>query len=168
MKRTLIPSSRSDRFNVLFGIIFASIAVMALLDDAIIFALIEAVCAAALFTVAYVFQDQEDSSQVGEYSRMIEGVSKMGTTLTELRTFLEREIERVSETQRILEQLNQEKQQLEPVVRTQRQVVEAILSAHSKKTRLSKWKDWVIAFCLGVLASLLATYLFNLFPLAKQ
>ena len=99
---------------------------------------------------------------------MIKSLTKMGATLTELRTFLEGEQERISETQRTLEELSREKEQIEPVISTQRKVMEAILSAHSKRTRLSKWKDWILAFCLGVLSSLLAAYLFNLLPIAKQ
>ena len=171
MKRRLIPRSRRDRRLLLIGLVAALFAILFSLDSKTpnlrVIALFEAVCAAIMLVVVYVFQDQEDSSQV-RYSRMIEDIIKMGTTLTELMTFLKGEQKRIMETQRVLEELSREKEQIEPVVSTQRKVIEGILSAYSKGTRLSKWKDWTLAFCLGVLSSLVATYLFNLLRTTKQ
>ena len=171
MKRRLIPRSRRDRRVLLIGLVAAFVAILFSLDSGTpslrAAALFEAVCAAILLVSVYVFQDLEDSSQV-RYSRMIEDITKMGTTLTELMTFLKGEQKRILKTQRTLEELSREKEQIEPVVSTQRKVIEGILSAYSKRTRFSKWKDWTLAFCLGVLSSLAATYLFNLLLTTKQ
>jgi hypothetical protein len=130
--------------------------------DAIWFAGYFAFTATYNFVLVYAFPDKEEDAAPNEYSRMIDQLSRMGSQLTELSAFLEREGERVTDTENTIKRLRDEKSQLEPIVTTERETVDAILAAYSVRIRSSVWKDRIFGFTLGVLASLIATTIFEL------
>ena len=55
-----------------------------------------------------------------------------------------------------------EKAEREPIVSSQRETVEAILAAHSKRAVSKAWKERIIGFMLGMLASILAGVVYRL------
>jgi low affinity Fe/Cu permease len=112
---------------------------------------------------AYFFQNLEDDDGNRDYLHMIDKLTRMGSTLSELKGFLQEKQAKISQIQATIVQLNKEKRQLEPVVKTQREVVEAILCAHSRKTRSDVWKDRLFGFSVGIASSLVASFLFQLF-----
>jgi hypothetical protein len=164
MSRQLIPPNVRDRRFAIWGICAGASAVFFLQVDQTVVAVIEGACAIALLTLAYVFQEPKDQCQATDYSGMIKLITETQGSFDKLKQFLEAERQRVSQAQRALEELNEERRELEPVVATHRETVEAILLAHHKKTRGAKWKEWILAFCLGVASSLIAGYLLNLLP----
>ena len=66
-------------------------------------------------------------------------------------------------TESTLNKLQDEKQQLEPIVLSNRETVEAILAAHAARQRSNAWKERVIGFSLGALASMLASIIYGYF-----
>jgi hypothetical protein len=118
--------------------------------------------AIACLIVAYVFQDQVNhGNDANEYSAIIARIGNMGTQLAELNTFLSREKLRVAEAEATVKKLSDEKNKLEPVVLTQRQTVEAILSAHAQSVAKNVWKERSVGFLLGIGASLAASFVYE-------
>ena len=112
--------------------------------------------------LAYGFQDVgKKSADAEEYSKIITEITAIGSKLSTLSEFLERERTRVADTEATVQKLNDEKAQLEPVVLTQRQTVEAILSAHAARAGKSVWKDRALGFVLGSVSSVAASFIYD-------
>lgn len=125
-----------------------------------------AVCGAAamfIYVSLLLFPDEPEGKDSSDYSEMIEKLSRITKSLSDLSVFLEGEKERVAETEDTLDKLRKEKAELEPVVTTQRQTVDAILAVHAARGRTSAWKDRITGFSLGVLSSLIATFIWEVF-----
>ena len=97
------------------------------------------------------------------YSAIIADIGRMGTKLDALSKFLKEERAKIEESESVLRSLRNEKTQLEPVVTAHRETVEAILAAHARTTASRAWKERALGFMSGILTSLLATLLFELF-----
>jgi len=109
------------------------------------------------------FRDKPGAGHSEEYSEMIERLADMGEQLAALGPFLKREQQRIAETENTIKALQDQQSELEPLVATHRETVEAILTAHARQVRTNVWKDRVAGFGLGVLASLFATLIFEYF-----
>jgi septal ring factor EnvC (AmiA/AmiB activator) len=113
------------------------------------------------FVFMYVLQDPPTEPVKDEYSVVIRQITEIGKTLSSLSAFLEKERQRVSNTEGVIKKLEEEKTKLEPIVISQRETVEAILSAHSRRTASHAWKERIIGFFLGALASMLASFIYS-------
>jgi hypothetical protein len=110
----------------------------------------------------YGFPDKSiESSEVDDFSKVIADVSNMSKQLATLGTFLEQQQRRISDSQATLSQLQDEKTKLEPIVLSQKETVEAILSAHAERTAKSALKERLIGFLLGIFASICASVIFE-------
>jgi sensor c-di-GMP phosphodiesterase-like protein len=163
MKRSLIPKSRADRILAVLGCLtVVSAAVVFRYDSGLGISLVGG--AVVLFFGAYVAQDQPiPSATIDEYSSTIKTIGVIGEQLLVLGKFLEKEQARVADTEAIIRKLNEEKTKLEPLVHTQREIVEAILAAHSERTVKHAWKERLFGFALGVVASLIASFVYEYF-----
>jgi hypothetical protein len=164
MKRTLIPKSGVDRFGAVVGLLSATFTFITISNGDYWWSLLFVLGTVVMITIAYVFQDQIAlSSSTGEYSAVIERIEAIGKQLSELSEFLEKERARVADTEATIRQLKDEQTKLEPLVHTQREVVEAILSAHSERTVRYAWKERLVGFVLGMIASLIASLVYGYF-----
>ena len=120
------------------------------------FAVLFGLGAAILFVAAYVFQDRREDGGGSEYAEMIGELDKTREVLETLTAFLERERVRVNQAEQTVNRLNAERAALEPVVTTDRETVNAILSAHTSMVRAHAWKDRLLGFGIGVMSSLVA------------
>jgi len=114
-----------------------------------------------MLVLLYVIQDLPNEGAEDAYIRVIANISAMGKQLSELAEFLKKEQMKVAESEATLKRLQDEQTQLEPVVATQRQTVNAILAANARTMAAKAWKERVLTFMSGVVASLLATMLFE-------
>jgi septal ring factor EnvC (AmiA/AmiB activator) len=164
MKRTLIPRGNADRVAAVLAILTTPLVVYASITYGYPDALILALCVVALLIMAYGYPQQiEDSASANEYSAVIERISTIGKELSDLNRFLEGERTRVADIEATVRKLSDEKSKLEPVVSTQRETVEAILAAHSERTARQAWKERLLGFALGVIASLIASFVYGYF-----
>jgi sensor c-di-GMP phosphodiesterase-like protein len=162
MKRTIIPRSLVDRFLAMVGVLAVLTALLALINHDYWWALGLAFSAIVVFIGAYVFQDQPvTSASANEYSSVIETIGVIGNQLSALSNFLEKEQARVANTEATVKKLQEEKTKLEPLVHTQREIVEAILSAHSERAAKHVWKERLFGFVLGLVASLIASFVYE-------
>lgn len=163
MSRSLVPRTKTDR---LWAITMIAGAIVGIFEFAtnqptsqiVITSLF--VILSALF--AYVFQDQPPKEQgSAEYTKIIARLAKTTDDLTYLQAFLERERIRVTEAEATLSGLRAEKEKLEPLVKTDRQIIEAVLEAHTQRSKRTVWNERLVGFTLGVFASLLASAVYE-------
>ncbi|HXQ38177.1 MAG TPA: hypothetical protein VN843_29500 [Anaerolineales bacterium] len=118
--------------------------------------------AGALWVLTFVAR-VTPSQSVEDYTATLADIENISKKLSSLAEFLTRERKRVEESEATLNRLKNEKTELEPVVSAQRETVNAILTAHAKATASRAWKERALAFLIGVITSLLATLLYELF-----
>jgi len=106
---------------------------------------------------------EQSGDDTEDYTSMIANIEDVGKKLSDLALFLSRERERVEESKATVKRLRSEHTQLEPVVTADRKIVDAILAVHAKAIASRAWKERALAFMMGVVTSLLASALFELF-----
>ena len=149
--------------NVLALLLNTAGAALGALYNEYLITFLGAIGAIAGFAAAYVFQIQPRKGVgSGNYAVVIETVAGVKRQLSELSEFLDRERVRVEETEAIVRNLGQEKARLEPIVATHRETVDAILAANARYAARSAWKERLYGFALGVLASIVASFVFEL------
>ena len=109
---------------------------------------------------AYVAQEPSQD-EFGNYNVAIANMETIGNQLSQLVGFLKEEQRKVAESEATLRRLTDERTQLEPVVLAQRDTVNAILSAHARNTAARAWKERLLGFIMGLIASLLASIVFE-------
>lgn len=117
--------------------------------------------------VALYFLQRAPKDMDDPYAKVIIGIAEISRQLSGFAEFLKQEQIKVAESEATLKRLQDEKTQLEPVVSTYREVVNAILAAHAKTTASNAWKERALGFISGVLTSLLASLIFELFRQSK-
>jgi hypothetical protein len=163
MKRTIIPSSTTDRILVAVSLLSGIIATWLYFinpGDRLTFAGWAA--AVTGLVLAYVLQDRgKPGPNETDYTTVIGTITGIVSELGKLNAFLERERSRVTDTEATLQRLHSEKAELEPVVLTHRETVDAILRAHSDRTAKNVWKERLLGFFFGVVSSLAASFVYD-------
>jgi hypothetical protein len=170
-RRKLYPEAKSARFLFWLAIIFTlggwgSIGVSYLLKALPDWPLIVGYLTVgpAYYLLSLLLQGRLVATTTDQpYTRAITDINRMVKQLAALSEFLEEERTKVIDSQATLLKLQTEKEQLEPVVLTHKETVNAILAAHAKTVTSKAWKERVVGFVSGLLASLLAALVFEFF-----
>ena len=93
--------------------------------------------------------------QLGQLGRTRQG-------LEDLMTFVEDQSKKIRAEQEALAKLSKERSELEPVVRTQREVIEQIMRLQAERTRRERWTGYAFAFLIGVVSSIVASLFVSL------
>ena len=115
----------------------------------------------------YLFQSRPDRAKTSDrgYAEALEMVESIRGQMSRLDHVLERQHGLAQEADRALQQLEEQRKALEPIVQTQRETVESILAAHGRSTSRNAWKERLYGFLSGIAASVIASYAFlNLHP----
>ena len=102
------------------------------------------------FCIYYLFKKEKEDKNINKYALMIDELSSIGVKLRDLKTFLEQEQTKVTETQEVIDRLNKEKQKLEPVVKASREQIKSILDAYEKNSTKNIWLNYILSFILGL------------------
>lgn len=102
------------------------------------------------------------------YQEQLQMLEDVQDGLTALRAYVVSQQRAVQETQDSLQALKSEREELEPVVTAQREVVEAVLNAQAAKDREARWLEYLLAFLVGIASSLAATILWVLIKTRHQ
>jgi hypothetical protein len=97
-----------------------------------------------------------------QFRDQIDELNKVESSLLSFIEFVRIEKEKVIETENTLLKLRNEKDELEPIVNTNRQTVQAILDVHRRQNEVSVKRERLIGFALGVVSSLAASVLWEL------
>ncbi|MEM8639125.1 MAG: hypothetical protein AAGG51_09965 [Cyanobacteria bacterium P01_G01_bin.54] len=96
------------------------------------------------------------------FSKQIDQLNSTEENLKELITFIESQKTQLRRSQDALNSLNEEKEQLEPIVQADRETIEAILDFQARRKRTNVWIERGIGFGLGVLSSIIATSIWTI------
>ena len=93
--------------------------------------------------------------QIQELEKLDEGLGKLSA-------FIQLQKQQLNEKQAVISSLEKKRSELEPIVNSQSEVVEAIFKIQEQRAQQSKWLDLGIGFALGILGSLIASVIFKL------
>lgn len=101
-------------------------------------------------------------------ARRLENLNAISRELSSLKGFVEAQKESLALEQRTLERLKKEKESLEPLVSADREIVEAIFKQQERDQAGRIWFERGLGFALGVLSSLVASIVYDLFKKRKS
>lgn len=106
-----------------------------------------------------IFGHIRNENEPNQLEPEIKKLNEISENLENLKTFIEKQKTSLIENENLIQQLTKEKEELEPIVNTNRDTIESILFLHAKNEKKTKWKNHLFGFFIGVLSSALVTYL---------
>ncbi len=100
------------------------------------------------------------------FSKQIGNLEIMSNNINEFQDFITEQKKNLIAEQSTLNNLKLEKTKLEPLVESDRQVVQAIFLEQEKIQRTKVWNERAFGFFIGVIGSLIASIIYNYFPKA--
>ena len=91
-------------------------------------------------------------------------LNSLSSSLKELDQFLQTQKTKIIEQERLVKDLEDEQRKLEPVVTTNRAVVESFFQVMEDRQQTKVWRERLIGFLFGILASVLGTLILRFFP----
>ena len=161
-RRRLSPSAWSDRFAAASFVFLAFAAAYEYGARGPLAGASMLLSGLGFLFVAYVLQDRPallTSEQ--QHKRVLDELDQIRAQIGSIGEFLHEEQRRVAEARETIEGLRKEQSGLQPVVESNRRTVEAILAAHVSNIRRAAWKERIIGFSLGILASFIASFLYE-------
>lgn len=96
------------------------------------------------------------------YTQQLDSLNNVQGSLNNLILFVEMQKGKLKESEDLVNNLKSEQEKLKPVIDADRKTVDAILELQAQRARTSVWRDRLIGFGLGVLSSILASFLIAL------
>ena len=95
------------------------------------------------------------------YETQVERLEQIQNSVKDLSNFVSQQTKQLDLARDTLQELEQEKKKLEPLVMADRKVAEAILQLQAEKERSAVWFDRAIGFMLGIAGSLIASIIYT-------
>jgi len=114
-----------------------------------------------------VLYNKSDITDNNLIDNQIQTLNSMSKNLKEMLDFIEIQKKNITDEQLLLENIQQQRKELEPLLNTDKQIVEAILTAQNKYEKKNIWIERAIAFFLGIASSMIGTLLYNRFKKNK-
>ena len=99
------------------------------------------------------------------YQTQIEQLNQTETNIKQLLQFVESQKTTLRSTEDTISSLREEQEKLKPLVESDRSVVDAIFRAQEERNNMNIWRERWIGFGFGLVASLLASFLWYIFSL---
>ena len=97
------------------------------------------------------------------YANQIKDLNDIEKSISNLSSFVELQKKKLRESEDILISLQQEHDTLKPIVETEREVIKKIFAIQSQMAMDNIWKERIVSFFLGILASVVASFIYALF-----
>ncbi|GKV83372.1 MULTISPECIES: hypothetical protein [Pectobacterium] len=94
-----------------------------------------------------------------DYQNQIQQLDQMETNVKQLLAFVDNQKKTLQETEDTISNLKSEREKLQPLVETDRAVVEALFKAQEDRANANVWRERWIGFGFGVAASLIASFI---------
>ncbi|MCU8044585.1 MULTISPECIES: hypothetical protein [unclassified Shewanella] len=94
-----------------------------------------------------------------DYQNQIKQLDEMELNVKQLLAFVDNQKKTLQETEDTISSLKSEKEKLQPLVETDRAVVEALFKAQEERANSNVWRERWIGFGFGVVASLIASFI---------
>jgi vacuolar-type H+-ATPase subunit I/STV1 len=123
-------------------------------------AFLATVLAASITYLDKVDRDKREAKRLESqsYQQQLEQLNQTEITIRQLLEFVDVQKKTLQETEDTISELKSEKQKLQPLVESDRAVVEAIFRAQEDRVSANVWRERWIGFGFGVLASLVASF----------
>ncbi|TLD70200.1 hypothetical protein FEM03_13500 [Phragmitibacter flavus] len=103
------------------------------------------------------------------YKDQVDRLNEMETNVTQLLSFIDGQKRTLNATQDTISKLETERDRLKPLVESDKRVVEAVFQIQEDRASASIWRERWIGFGLGVIASLVASFMwFVVMKLARN
>ncbi|WP_295935450.1 hypothetical protein [uncultured Alistipes sp.] len=106
--------------------------------------------------------------KVNVIENQIKNLDTVSDNLKELLIFIEAQKDKILTEQQLLDQIKKEREYLQPLLSTEKELTIAILNAHKRAQQNDIWIDRLIGFCLGIAGSMIAAFLYSLFIRRKR
>ncbi len=100
-------------------------------------------------------------SENEDLNRRLSDLESVENTLKDLSLFIQNQKEAIINTELSIRELEKEKDQLEPIVETQKETIEAIFRQQENRQNQTKWIERLFGFLFGVVASLVASFIYG-------
>ncbi|WP_417316387.1 hypothetical protein [Cycloclasticus pugetii] len=94
-----------------------------------------------------------------DYQNQIQQLNQMESNVLQLLAFVDNQKKTLQETEDTILNLKLEKEKLQPLVETDRAVVEALFKAQEDRANENVWRERWIGFGFGIAASLIASFI---------
>jgi sensor c-di-GMP phosphodiesterase-like protein len=101
-----------------------------------------------------------------QYETQITQLKDTEINIKELLKFIEHQKTNLRQTQDTIENLKEEQKKLKPLVESDQAVVNAIFKAQEERQRSSVWRERWVGFAFGLVASLIASFVWFLIRLS--
>ena len=102
---------------------------------------------------------QNELSENSDYKEQLEQLNQVESNINELLAFVENQKVELKDAEDTIAALESEQQALEPIVKTNREVVDALFQVQEERTKANVWQERGIGFGLGIVASVIASLL---------
>jgi len=121
-----------------------------------------------VLVVMSTFFVERPALQNKDYQQQIKSLNETERSLKQLVTFIETQKAKLAESEAVVKSLKEEESKLRPVVEADRKLVDAILDAQHSRSRAYIWKERIISFLLGIIASIVAALLLTAINKARR
>ena len=111
-------------------------------------------------------EEQKRRESLANYAQQLTQLDTVQQSLKNLFEFVVQQRTRLQESEQVISQLKEEKQRIEPLVQADRSVVEAVFQLQEQRASSSISRERWIGFGFGILASLLASFIFAAMTIA--
>jgi chromosome segregation ATPase len=91
------------------------------------------------------------------YEKQLESLNNVEKSINALNEFVKNQKERLKTSQVAIEQLQEERNKLKPVLEADRKIVEALFQIQAEKQQKNIWLDRAFGFFIGVASSLVGS-----------
>ena len=107
------------------------------------------------------FFSRQELSENSDYRQQLEQLNQVESNISEFLAFIEEQKVELKDAEETIAALESEQQTLEPIVQSNRDVVEALFQVQEERTKANVWRERGIGFILGTFASLVASLLWS-------
>lgn len=125
-----------------------------------------------VLTISYLDYKSDSAKKDNEIENLdivkqIDNLNAVENNLENLLTFIQHQRTSLRTTESKIESLKKEKNELEPIVNTNREVIQAIFQQQEESKRKGIFLERLIGFGIGVFSSIVASIIFNLIRRTK-
>lgn len=100
------------------------------------------------------------SNEPKDIEQQVATLDNITNNLNELHAFIQTQKKSLIDNEKTIQELEEERRELTPVVETQREVINTILKIHSKDQKRKRMFDYLIGFFIGIASSAVVTLFF--------
>ena len=113
-------------------------------------------------TVLRIMGDKTPPPPSPTYQQQINSLDQTRAGVENLLKFIDAQRDQLAASQKSIETLKDEEGRLRPLVEADKKVIDGMFSAQEARNEAAQRRQTILGFCLGVLSSLMATFLWVL------